>query len=249
MVCYKSWFFYNQKLTPNHLVDQYGLPLNAVVITTIRNLMQQVIDHVDIYQLIESPEENYGAIRSHLDALPNGEHYAALSQLTRYQQRKLFHKCAQAEPLNLDYFLDSSAPPLQTRRLYGRNTLPLLGQGRVFEKRMCRPLEHDLQENQLYGYNHTSYMWWFGPGYFVARNTPDQLDWQGRGGVVIDYFQKPDGQVPNDWPSYRPNWTPPQALFYFHTRDFMRKVSEHVSIGVAYRNETCLDHYFILVKE
>ena len=211
--------------------------------------MQHAVTHTDIYQLIESPDDNYSVIQDYLDSLKVGEHYSALEHLNRYQQRKLFHKCAQADAIDLGYFVSTDETPLSTRRLYGRNTLPLFGQGRVFEKRMCRPLKNQEKGDVLYGFNHTAYMAWFGPGYFVAQNTPDYLDWQGRGGVVIDYFQKPIGDVPESWPSYRPNWFPPQALFYFHTRDFMRKVSEHVAIGVAYRNENCLDHYFILVKE
>ena len=212
--------------------------------------MQQATVESDVYELIESPADNYPDIRQFLNALPTAHHYQALSHLTRYQQRKLFHKCAQAEPLTLRDFIASDEAPLKTMRFYGRNTLPLVGQGRVFEKRVCRPNQSDMNGGEvLYGYNHTSYMSWFGPGYFVARNTPDYLDWQGRGGVVIDYFSRPEGETPGDWPKYRPNWCPPQALFYFHTRDFMRRVSDHVFIGVAYRNENCLDHYFILVKD
>ena len=36
---------------------------------------------------------------------------------------------------------------------------------------------------------------------------------------------------------------------YHHTRDFMRRVSRHVSIGAAYKDERPLDHYFVLCRQ
>jgi hypothetical protein len=73
--------------------------------------------------------------------------------------------------------------------------------------------------------------------------------WTERGAVVVDYFQVPDGPVSPDWPEVVPNTRGLQKYVYNKTRDFMRKVSEHVSIGAAYKVEQALDHYFILVRE
>lgn len=200
---------------------------------------------MDIYSLIESNDQNIAGIVDHLDALAEGQHYAALSQLNRDQQRTLFNKAASLEPLTLDYFVPQNSLPLQENIFSGRNTLPLLEGGKVFEKRMCKT---DDGSDLIFGYNETSYKGWFGPGYFTARQTPDNPQWLQRGGVFIDYFSKPTGPVCPHWPRYRANAWPPQCLFYYQTRDFMRRVSQHVSIGVAYRNDNCLDHYFILVK-
>ena len=36
---------------------------------------------------------------------------------------------------------------------------------------------------------------------------------------------------------------------YHHTRDYMRRVSSHVTVGAAYKGETSLDHYFMLCRE
>ena len=47
----------------------------------------------------------------------------------------------------------------------------------------------------------------------------------------------------------RPNSEGLQRFIYMGTRDFMRRVSEHVSIGAAYKGEKPLDHYFTLCRE
>lgn len=200
----------------------------------------------DIYALIEAPENNIEVISAWLDQLADGEHYSALAQLSRQQQRQLFHKAAASAALSMQYFLPDTTPDLQEVIFTGRNTLPLFGKGKWFEKRMCRSSDGS---GLVFGYNETTYKSWFGPGYFVLRETPQDSQWQQRGAVYVDYFSAPTGPVCAHWPPYRSNAWPPQALFYYHTRDFMRRVSRHVSIGVAYRNEQCLEHYFILVKQ
>ena len=51
------------------------------------------------------------------------------------------------------------------------------------------------------------------------------------------------------WPRVRSNREGLQRLVYYGTRDFMRRVSQHVSIGAAYKGEKPLDHYFTLCRE
>jgi hypothetical protein len=46
-----------------------------------------------------------------------------------------------------------------------------------------------------------------------------------------------------------PNSRGLQRFVYHRTRDFMRRVSRHVTIGAAYKGESPLDHYFVLVRE
>ena len=87
-----------------------------------------------------------------------------------------------------------------------------------------------------------------GPGYFVALGTAGRAAWADRGGVVIDYFQVPDGPVPDGWPRVVDNDWRLQRFVYHRTRDFMRRVSAHVSIGAAWKSERSLDHYFLLCR-
>ena len=39
------------------------------------------------------------------------------------------------------------------------------------------------------------------------------------------------------------------SLVWAGMTDVLRKVSEHVSIGAAYKGEHALDHYFVLCRE
>jgi hypothetical protein len=88
-----------------------------------------------------------------------------------------------------------------------------------------------------------------GPGYFVLEATKGNTNWEPRGAWVVDYFQHPDGPVASGWPRVRSNREGLQVLVYYGTRDFMRRVSQHVSIGAAYKGEKPLDHYFTLCRE
>ena len=46
-----------------------------------------------------------------------------------------------------------------------------------------------------------------------------------------------------------PNSKGLQFLVYHKTRDFMRRVSEHISIGAAYKKEKSLGQFFVLIRE
>ena len=87
-----------------------------------------------------------------------------------------------------------------------------------------------------------------GPGYFVARESGDGGN-DPRGAVVVDYFLVPDGPVVEGWPPVRPNGHGLQRFVYDKTRDYMRRVSQHVSIGEAHRKESRVMGYFVLCRQ
>jgi hypothetical protein len=181
-----------------------------------------------------------------LDAAPPSERREAVLALGRAAQRRLYRLAAEAQPLGLDDFVPPDRGPGEVVRHFGRNTLPLPGALRFFEKRFCRP---HTGPARLFGYNETPVVRLVGPGYFVAVPTGAEPAWTERGGVVVDYFRVPDAPVPAGWPRVVPNSHGLQILVYHRTRDFMRRLSRHVTIGAAYKNERPLDHYFLLVRE
>ena len=67
--------------------------------------------------------------------------------------------------------------------------------------------------------------------------------------MVVDYFMVPQGPVPEGWPKLRPNSRGLQMFVYNKMRDYMRRVSKHVSIGAAYRMEKRIMGYFVLCRE
>ena len=184
-------------------------------------------------------------IAAHLDGLAPEARIEALSSTTRAHQRALYQAAGGAPPITLDFFVPAGTPARVAVHHRGRNSLPLPSPFRFFEKRFARPEDGSAR---LFGYNEGATTSWVGPGFFVVIPTAGNPAWETRGAVVIDYFQVPDGPVPDGWPRIVPNSKGLQVLVYNGTRDFMRRVSQDVSIGAAYKGEKALDHYFTLCR-
>jgi len=186
------------------------------------------------------------AIATFLDGLTHEERLSQARALGRDAQRQLYRKAAAAKPLSLIDFVPQTVGNRTEVIHHGRNTLPLPGGLRHFQKRFSRP---DSSENRLFGYNESPFLTTVGPGFFVAVPTAGNPEWESRGAIVVDYFQIPDGSVPAGWPPIIPNTQGLQKFVYNRTRDFMRRLSTHVTIGAAFKEEKALDHYFILCRQ
>jgi hypothetical protein len=201
---------------------------------------------MNLIERINTPEQSIDEIGTYLDGLSHEDRLAETRTLSRKNQRKLYEKAADAKPLSLEYFVPSDQAERSPVIHEGWNTLPLPGAIRTFQKRFCRP---DGDSSRLFGYNHGATMGLIGPGFFVGIPTEGNADWEARGAIVIDYFQTPDSDVAEDWPKVVPNSKGLQRFVYYQTRDFMRRVSEHVSVGAAYKVEKPLGQYFMLCRE
>jgi hypothetical protein len=186
------------------------------------------------------------AIAAFLDGLTHDERLAQTRTLARDAQRLLYRKAAAAKPLGLIDFVPQTVGSRIEVIHHGKNTLPLPGGLRHFQKRFARP---DSSDSRLFGYNESPFITTVGPGFFVAVPTAGRPEWEARGAIVVDYFQIPDGPVPAGWPPVIPNTQGLQKFVYHRTRDFMRRVSAHVTIGAAFKEEKSLDHYFILCRQ
>lgn len=185
------------------------------------------------------------AIADHLDGLSADARDQEARSLGRDEQRRLYQKAESGPAITLDHFVPPGVAARREVRHLGRNTLPLPFGWKYFEKRFCRP---ESGTGRLFGYNEGGTRKFIGPGYYVAVPTAGNPAWEARGQIVVDYFQVPDGPVVDGWPEVVPNDQGLQRLVFHHTRDFMRRVSQHVSIGAAYKEEKALDHYFVLVR-
>lgn len=201
---------------------------------------------MNLRDYIHDSQQAMPDIASYLDRLPAEERLAQTRTLNRDEQRKLYQKAATAPAIELGHFVPGSVAT-KTQVIHdGRNTLPLPSGLKLFQKRFCKPEDGS---PRLFGYNQSPFLSTVGPGFFVAVPTAGNAAWEERGAIVIDYFQIPDGPVADGWPTVIPNSKGLQRWVYNGTRDFMRKVSEHVSIGAAYKGEKALDHYFILCRQ
>ena len=193
---------------------------------------------------IDDEHTGIDAIGAYLDALDDDTRRREARGLDRAHQRLLYEKAAHAAPIDLAHFVGDAREREEVIH-DGVNTLPLPPPLRRFQKRFCRPGHGDAR---LFGYNEGPTRRVIGPGYFVAIPTAGRPHWTARGPVVIDYFQVPDAEVADGWPRVVDNGHGLQRLVYDRTRDFMRRVSRHVSIGAAYKRERPLDHYFVLCR-
>lgn len=198
---------------------------------------------MSVQSLIAEPSVTIDVIAEHLDGLDADRRWQELSILSRSEQRALYEKAAAAPAITAEHF-HGGAPPLQAVIHEGLNTLPTPKGVRRFQKRFARGNGAE----ELFGYNEGVTRKAIGPGYFVAGPTAGNAQWESRGAIVIDYFRVPTGPVPSGWPKVVENREGPQRFVYHGTRDFMRRVSAHVSIGAAYKGERPLDHYFVLCR-
>jgi hypothetical protein len=201
---------------------------------------------MDLKALLADASLGIEAIAERLDAASSSERLDAALSLNRAEQRVLYRKAVAAPALELTDFVPLDRAAREPVRHRGRNTLPMLRALQLFEKRFCRPEDGS---ERLFGYNESPFRKLIGPGFFVAVKSDDKPGWRERGAVVVDYFRIPDGPVAQSWPPVVPNTQGLQRFVYHRTRDFMRRVSKHVTIGAAYKVEKPLDHYFVLVRQ
>lgn len=197
---------------------------------------------MSLSQLLSNPQASIGEIGAYLDALDAPSRWADLDTLSGKQLRLLFERAASAPPITRDFFVPAGVGAGVEVIHDGKNSLPLF---RRFQKRFCRPQDGS---PRLFGYNEGSTRPWIGPGYFVAHDSDGQ-GWSERGAVVVDYWLTPDGPVVEGWPEVVSASRGLQFFVYHHTRDFMRPVSKHVSIGAAYKNEMAMGAYFVLCRQ
>ena len=186
-----------------------------------------------------------GTIAEYLDGLSYPQQLYEVHTLERREQARLYVLAEKAPPLTFEHFVPAGIPPVTPVIHQGINTLPFPGFKR-FQKHFSRP---DDGTSRLFGFNEGLSRPFIGPGYFVVHATAGNPTWQTRGALVVDYFQVPDRPVPPGWPRVLPNVVGLQVLVYFHTRDFMRRVSSRVSIGAAYKSERPIGAYFTLLRE
>jgi hypothetical protein len=181
-------------------------------------------------------------IAGYLDGLDHASRLQEIYSLSGADQMQLYEKAADSPALDLAYFVPPDMPDRCEVIHYGKNSQPIF---RMFQKRWCRPAG---TKDELWGYNETVVRPLIGPGYFVAHETA-QGGSDPRGAIVVDYFRVPDGAVVAGWPGVRPNREGLQRFVYDQTRDYMRRVSDHVSIGIAYRKESRVMGTFVLCRQ
>jgi hypothetical protein len=189
-----------------------------------------------VRQFLAEPAIDVAALGRWLDGLDEASRVAATVSMTPREQARLFDAAQGVRALSLDHFVPQGVPPLETVRHAGKNSIKVISR---FEKRFCRP-EPDAMV--LWGYNESP---WAvqrvaGPGYFVCYAI-------GAGEALIDYCEVPPGK-PDAWPAVVSNSVGITKYIFGGTKDTMRGISDHVSIGRAARAGEWMDNWFVLCR-
>ena len=189
-------------------------------------------------QTFFEPKLDLERLRATLDTCGTWARINAVRTLTPAQMKVLFEGCADAEPLSLDYMVPAGEALVEVIH-HGKNSLPVFSH---FQKRFCRPDGED-SPDQLWGYNHNGgvQMAVTGPGYFVTTLTE-------KGEVLVDYAKVPP-RKPASWPAIMGPTARAGSLVWAGMTDVLRRVSDHVTIGAAYKNGKPMGQYFALCRE
>ncbi len=158
-------------------------------------------------------------------------------------QEQLYEAAQGFKPLTLSHFVPDDVEPMTEVIHWGKNSLPAFTH---FQKRFCKPKD---TEGQLWGYNDNReghHQFATGPGYFIVH-APERSD-ASEGEIDIDYRKLPPGK-PDAWPAIKPNEAGISRFIYAGMVDVMRGISQHVSIGRAFKGGAFMDAYFVLCRE
>ncbi len=169
---------------------------------------------------------------------PQSRLWTAMS-ITKEEQRALW-EMFESDSSDAAQFVPTGTDPLKEVIHHGKNTLPAFN---FFQKRFCLS---DDGSGDLWGYNHGETAFATGPGYYVAHPTGDEE--KPPSGFVIDYTRLPK-KKPDSWPEILKNEAKLGRFVYSGMKDYMRKVSEHVSIGRAYKGGKPMNAWFLLCRE
>ena len=178
---------------------------------------------MSLSDLLKAATPDPAAIADHLNGLSVEQQVAEVRALSI----KNVHRCwAMAEPgesIDLGDLVPPGTPEGTPVHHLGINTLPA---SRFFEKRFAQAPGI---EGELWGYNHQPLAWLTGPGSFVVHAAGSD----GEDALFIDYRSFPSGEI-SGWPKAKSNDRGIAKLVYGGMQDFMRKVSDRVSVGRAF---------------
>ncbi len=193
----------------------------------------------EIHALVTADTIDFDALEAAFDAVDHDVRMQAVRRWGAKLQRKLFDQ-AEGRVVSTGQVLPTDQ--LEQEVVHdGFNSLPAF---RAFQKVFCW-VEGD-DGRYISGYNNTPglgglQMWATTPGYYVAYKDPDAPEF------VVDYHQMPKHKAPG-WPPIEKNSAKIGIFVYANMVDRLRRVSDHVTIGRAYKKKP-MNAWFVLVRD
>lgn len=191
---------------------------------------------MDVSVLLE-PKIDLQRLSEILDGLGHEGRVHACTTWTPKQKEAIFEAAKGFKPLDLDFLVPSSVGPLVEVIHDGHNTLPMFSH---FQKRFVKLEGEDFP---IGGYNKQSMQAFTGPGYFCASKGEGEHE----GELVFDYTKVPKNK-PASWPEIQKNEGGIAGIVNGGMVDYLRGISNHVSIGVAFKDGKPRHQWFTLVR-
>jgi hypothetical protein len=191
-----------------------------------------------IRDLVTADQIDVDALEEIFNEATHPQRVEAIRTFSPKFQARLF-EAAEGRKVAIEQVVPEGRDSLEEVIHEGQNTLPMF---RKFQKRFCRPSRDQRQSNRevLWGYNHQTMSPFTGPGYFIAYED------ENSGEVWVDYRELPS-ERPDEWPKIIDNKARLGRFVYHGMVDRLRRVSEHCTIGRAYKGEP-MDAWFVLVR-
>jgi hypothetical protein len=177
------------------------------------------------------------AIADFLDGMSAEDRMSEALALHGSEVGRLYHAVAGGRTLAPTDFVAKDTPVGTTVIFQGRNSLPMFSS---FQKRFAR-----VASGQVVGYNHQTWAFATGPGFFVVQPASDDSDVPDE--LYFDYTTEPD-EAPGGWPRYKPNDSGLSTLVYKNMKDYIREVATDVVVGVAYKLGKNQNQFFVLCR-
>jgi hypothetical protein len=192
-----------------------------------------------LQELLSTDTIDIAAVEAFLDGLDSERRISEIRTLGGKHQARLFEAARGHRPISLKNIVDPTHPPMEEVIHYGKNSLPAFSH---FAKVFVRPDETG--NDELWGYNRSGGFveTVVGPGYFVA------YPYENEGEILVDYLRVPPRR-PAEWPEILPNSSRLSVFVYNGTQDVLRGVSQHVTIGRAFKKSKPMSAWFVLCRD
>lgn len=194
---------------------------------------------MDVSVFLE-PKVDIEKLAEILDGLGHEGRVHTMGTWNKKRMAAIFEACA-GRSITLDHVVPASVGPNVEVIHDLKNNLPVFSNA---QKRFCKLEGEDFPVG---GYNKQ-----FGiaaasePGYFTVR----EGDGDHANELIIDYGHVPKASKPASWPAIERNDQGIlNGLVWGGMVDYLRRISQHVSIGMATKNGKPINQYFALVRQ
>lgn len=190
----------------------------------------------NLRELLANTQVDLARVSAWLDGLGSSERVAAALALGAREQHNLWNAAQGAYAITPEQLVPAATAVDREVRHFGRNTMPAFQR---FEKRFYRNAQ-----GELFGANFQLFAPVTGPGYFKVVPQPERRE------IMLDGSRDAlPKSAPPGWPAITPNERGFSRFVYGFLTDHLRKVSEHVTIGMPARHGKPLGSWFILCRE